>query len=306
MSRIPVLLIAALLFGCNAQGHSGGGKLPPLERPEGPMDLQTARRFVLDLVNRDREKEGLPPVALDETAERAAQRHVEDMVKNGFTAHWGSDGSVPEQRYTEAGGIHFVQENAACFFDGTPRQLDPNPTFTASQLEKIETAFISELPPNDGHRKNILKPVHNFLGIGLGKPIGVDQPCMAQEFVDSYGEYDAVPRVAKVGQEIRVSGSITKPVEFGGVGFSRIEPRKPKSAEELNQTNVYPVPEPFILYFPAGFKTPKPVKVAGNRFSIDAPLSDAQKPGRYGVSVWGKYPGADALVMVSLRIVEVR
>ncbi len=306
MSRIAVLLTAGLLLGCNAKGHSGGGKLPPLERPEGPMDLQTARRFVLDLVNRDREKEGLPPVALDETAERAAQRHVEDMVKNGFTAHWGSDGSVPEQRYTEAGGTHFVQENAACFFDGTPRRLDPNPTFTASQLEKIETAFISEVPPNDGHRKNILKPVHNFLGIGLGKPVGVDQPCMAQEFVDSYGEYDAVPRLAKVGQKIRVSGSISAPVEFGGVGFSRIEPRKPKSAAELNQTNVYPVPEPFILYFPAGFKTPMPVKITGNRFSIDAPLSDAQKPGRYGVSVWGKYPGADALVMVSLRIVEVR
>jgi uncharacterized protein YkwD len=306
MSRFAILLACLLALSCNARGHSGGGKLPPLERPAGPMDLEAARRYVLELVNRDREKEGLPPVERDEIAERGAQRHVEDMVRTGFTAHWGTDGSVPEQRYTEAGGVDFVQENAACFFDGTPRELDPNPTFTAVQLEKIETAFISEVPPNDGHRKNILKPVHNFLGVGLGKPLGVDQPCMAQEFVDRYGEYDAVPKTAKVGQNLRISGSVAAPVEFGGVGLSRIDPAQKRSAAELNATNVYPVPEPFVLFFPAGFKTPKPVQLDGNKFSIEAPLSDGGKPGRYGVSVWGKYPGADALVMISLRIVDVR
>jgi hypothetical protein len=129
---------------------------------------------------------------------------------------------------------------------------------------------------------------------------------MAQEFVDRYGEYDAVPKTAKVGQNLRISGSVAAPVEFGGVGLSRIDPAQKRSAAELNATNVYPVPEPFVLFFPAGFKTPKPVQLDGNKFSIEAPLSDGGKPGRYGVSVWGKYPGADALVMISLRIVEVR
>lgn len=270
------------------------------------MDLETARRYVLDLVNRDRAKEGLEAVERDEVAERAGQRHVEDMVQKGFTAHWGSDGSVPEQRYTQAGGVHFVQENAACFFDGTARELDANPTFTAEQLEKIELAFISEVPPNDGHRKNILKPVHNFVGVGLAKPVGVEQPCMAQEFVDNYGDYTELPQKAAVGQNLNISGSVSAPVEFGGVGISRIESAKAKTAAELNQTNVYPVPEPFVLYFPAGFKTPKPVKLDGRNFSIDAPLSDQRRAGRYGVSIWGKYPGADALVMVSLRIIDVR
>ena len=43
-----------------------------------------------------------------------------------------------------------------------------------------------------------------------------------------------------------------------------------------------------------------------NRFSIAVPLSDAGKAGRYEVSVWGSYPGDTALVMVSLRVVDVR
>jgi uncharacterized protein YkwD len=299
--------IAVGAAGCGGPGQSGGGggAPVPVERPQGPVGLEEARAYVLGLVNRDRAEQGLPPVARDEIAERAAQRHVEDMTKQGYTAHWGSDGSVPEQRYTEAGGEHFVQENAACFFDGQVRELDPEARFDPVALEKIQAAFMAELPPNDGHRQNILKPVHKQLGIGLAIPVGVDQPCMAQEFVDDYGQYDELPRKAKLGSAITVSGEVEDPVQFGGIGIGRIDPQKPLSAEHLNSTSVYRVPEPFVLYFPAGFKTPKPVSVKGKSFTIEVLLSDQGRAGRYGVSVWGKYPGDKALVMVSLRTIDV-
>lgn len=298
------LALAPAVLGCSGE-RSSGGKLVPVDRPQGPIGLAEARAFVLSIVNRDRAEHGLEPVELDEPAERAGQRHVEDMARNGFTAHWGSDGSVPEQRYTEAGGVHFVQENAACFFDGVVREIDPDPRFDPAALEKIQAAFMAELPPNDGHRQNILKPVHRKLGIGLAMPVGVDQPCMAQEFVDAYGDYAELPRQAKVGERITVAGEIEDPVEFGGVGIGRIEPAKPLPPAHLNSTNVYRVPDPYVLYFPQGFKTPKPVIVKGNSFTIDVALDDGGKPGRYGVSVWGKYPKQSALVMVSLRTIDV-
>ena len=261
---------------------------------------------MLALVNYDRGRHGLAAVEWDETAAQAGQRHAEDMAKNGYTAHWGTDGSVPEQRYTESGGVHFAQENAACFFDGVVRELDPNPMFDPKLLEQIESAFINEKPPNDGHRKNILKPWHNGLGVGFAKPVGIDQPCMAQEFVDEYGTYDGIPREARVGQSIRVAGEATPPVQFGGVGVARIEPPKATPAEELNQTSSYAVPEPYVIFFPKGFVTPKPVAVEGNKFHIDVELSDGGKPGRYQLSVWGKYPGSEDLVMTSLRTITVR
>src|SRR3954465_4424179 len=91
------------------------------ERPAGPLELETARRYVLELVNADRRATGLPPVERDEVAESAAQEHAEDMAHLGFTAHWGSDGSVPEERYTIPGGGRFGQENAACFSDAARR-----------------------------------------------------------------------------------------------------------------------------------------------------------------------------------------
>lgn len=277
------------------------------QRPTGPLDLEQARQYVLDLVNADRRREGLPPVERDPVAERAAQQHAEDMAHLGFTAHWGSDGSVPEERYTRAGGQHFVQENAACFFDGLARPLDAHPQLSASLLELIQGSFMAEVPPNDGHRKNILGPRHTGLGVGLAQPAESAQPCMAQEFTDVLGDYEPLPKSARVGQTIRVAGELAEPVRFGGVGLSRIEPRKKLTTKHLNSTSSYPIPAPYQSYFPEGFQTPKPVQLVGRRFSIDVPLSELERPGRYGVSVWGIHPdGGEQLVMVSLRIIDVR
>ncbi len=274
-------------------------------RPPGPVPLADAQRYVLALINYDRSKHGLAAVAWDETAAKAGQRHAEDMARNGFTAHWGTDGSVPELRYTEAGGTHMAQENSACFFDGVVRELDPNPMFDPVKLEQIESAFYNEKPPNDGHRKNILKAWHNKVGVGITKPVGIDQPCMAQEFLDEYGDYDGIPVKARVGQKVTVSGEVTEPVQFGGVGLGRIDLPKPMDPAQLNQTSSYRVPEPKELFFPKGFVTRVEVAMTGKRFSIDLELDENKQPGLYMVTIWGKFPENDELTITSLRAVRV-
>lgn len=295
----------ALVFLCGACAPRQSNPEPaPLDRPSGPLTQQQAERYVVQLVNRHRAAHQLEPVAWDEVAAQAARRHAADMTRVGFTAHWGSDGSVPEQRYSEAGGRHLVQENAACFFDGVPRELDPNPSYDAAQLERIEDAFYDELPPNDGHRTNILKRWHTGLGVGLAKPVGIAQPCMTQEFTDNYADLSELPTSAQRGQSIRVAGEVKTPVTFGGVGLGRVDPAKPMTAAELNQTSTYAMPAPDTLYAPEGYVTPKPVKLDGAKFEIELPLG--KQPGRYMVSVWGRYPGADELVMISLRSITVK
>lgn len=309
MRRLGPALV--LLCACTPSRPGPGAharQAGPVERPAGPMDLDEARAYMLALINHDRAEEGLEPVEMDDVAEAAAQRHVEDMTRYGYTGHWGTDGSVPEQRYTEAGGRHFVTENAACFFDGTERELDPDPTFNAVDLEKIEGAFMAEVPPADGHRRNILKPIHTFVGIGLAKPKGIDQACLAQEFVDDYGELAELPLEARVGQKIEVTGTFRDPVTFGAVGISRTDAPDKLSVEHLLTTNTYPVPDPYELYFQKGFKTPRPVEVSGNRFSIEVVLDDKKRPGRYAISAWGHFPDAppNDLSMIALRTIRVR
>lgn len=277
----------------------------PIPRPTGPLSHDEAVRYVLALINHDRSKAGVPPVEWDGRAAGAARAHVVDMAKNGYTAHWGTDGSVPEERYTAAGGTHLMKENVACFFDGAVRPLDPAATYQAIDLEKIESAFMNEVPPNDGHKKNIIAKWHTGVGIALAMPKGIPQPCMAQEFVDEYGTYGDLPRTARPGQVVTIGGEIKDPVAFGGVGVARIDPARPLSPEHLNSTSTYAIPKPSVLYFPKGFQTPKPVAVSGKTFSIDVPLG-AGGPGRYEVSIWATFPGESSLSMVSLRVVDVR
>jgi uncharacterized protein YkwD len=299
----PLALCAAL-----ACSHPAGNAPAPAAspRPDGPAEIDEACRYVLTLINRDRQAEGLEPVELDAIASAGAQRHARDMASHGFTAHWGSDGSVPEQRYTEAGGTDMVQENVACLFDGVPRDLDPSPRFDPALLEQLQRMFMDEVPPNDGHRRNILKPGHHRVGIGLAQPAAVNQPCLAQEFVDDWGDFSELPREASRSVNLHVSGELKKPILFGGVGLGRIDLAAPKTAKELNATSSYRIPQPETLYFPPGFKTPKPVKVDGQAFSIDIGLGPKPRAGRYELSIWGKEQGKSELFMVSLRTIVVK
>lgn len=294
---VVLVAVASGLVGCAPRSPEAQGSSP------SALGVEEAQRFVLALINRDRAAEGLPELGWDAEAARAAERHVRDMAAHGFTAHWGTDGSVPEQRYSEAGGRHLVRENAACFFDGKERALEAEPRFEPAELEKIHDAFMSELPPEDGHRRNLLDPKHSRAGIGLAKPQGVRQPCMAQELVGVFGEYDELPRDPEVQGTLHVAGEVHAPVTFGGVGVKRLPLPRPLSATELNQTSTYPVPEPDVVYFPPGFKTPLPVLVKEGRFQIDVPLGE---PGLYEISIWGRFPEAEEqLRIVSLRTVRV-
>jgi uncharacterized protein YkwD len=300
----PASLGLGVLAPLCACGGSAG--MTPIEaRPEGPMDLVTAQRYLLGLVNRDRAEHDLGPVVWDEAAARAGQRHAEDMAAKGFTAHIGSDGSVPELRYTEAGGGGMVMENVGCVADAEPRRPARDPRFSADSIERVQKAFMDEVPPHDGHKKNILMPWHTSLGVGLAQPEGFDIACMAQEFVDHWGEYDELPDSAKVGKTVSVEGKVTAPAKFGGVGVARVDMPGPRTPKELLQTGGYKIPKPHVMYFPAGYKTPIPVQVDGESFRIAVPLDDDGKPGLYQISIWATVPNRKELTMVSLRTLPV-
>jgi uncharacterized protein YkwD len=292
--------------GNGAPAATGKASPPgPVKRPSGLMTRKEAQVYVLDLVNHARAEHGLGPVVWSDVPAKAGQAHADDMAAHGFTAHIGTDGSVPELRYTRAGGKGMVMENVGCFADAEDRVLDPAGKYSAAGLEKIQRAFMDEVPPFDGHRRNILTPHHTAFGVGLALTEKLDIPCMAQEFVDDYGDFDDLPRKASVGSKIKVGGTIKSTAQIGGVGIARVDMPKPIKAKVLNKTGAYAIPKPATTYFPKGFKTPIPIQVSGNEFSIEVPLSVEGKPGLYQISIWAKLPPSKDLVMVSLRTIDV-
>jgi hypothetical protein len=277
--------------------------------PAGMLSLAEARRYMTQLINRDRATAGLAPVTLDEGPPSvAAQAHAQDMAALGYLGHWGSDGSVPEQRYTEAGGRDIVFENAFCVTDEKKRPLDAAPHFSPADIERAEAMFFNEVPPNDGHRKNILGPFRKRVGIGLAVARfdhEIPMPCISQEFVESFGTYDALPRSVKLGAKIHVAGTLAADVKVGGVGMARIEDPKPLPASELNKRRFYPMPSTYAMYWPAGVRTPIEVHVHGQSFDIDVPVTDGGRKGLYEVSVWAQRHGEKSFAPISLRTLRV-
>jgi uncharacterized protein YkwD len=282
----------------------------PVVRPSKRLTVPEARRYMLALINRDRATAGLSPVELEEgPAMAAGQAHAEDMVKLGYLGHWGSDGSVPEQRHTEAGGADMILENALCFTDEQKRVSDPKPLIDPKEIERAESLFFDEVPPNDGHRRNILKPAHTRVGIGVAQSTETAKelavPCFTQEFVDGYGMYAPLPRKAKVGATVHVEGTLTNGARPTGVAIARVGSPKPLPASELNKRRSYPVPKPYQTYWGPGFVTPIIAKISGPTIAIDIPLSDGGKAGLYEVSVWAKIGASEEQTMVSLRTIVV-
>ena len=281
----------------------------PAPPPSGNLTLAEARRYMVQLINRDRATAGLPAVTLDDgPATVAGQAHADDMARLGYLGHWGSDGSVPEQRYSEAGGRDIVFENAFCVTDEKKRPLDASPRFSAADIERAEAMFFDEVPPNDGHRKNILGRFRRRVGIGIAVAKfdhEIPMPCIAQEFVESFGTYGEMPRGVRLGSKLHVAGTLGGEVKVGGVGVARIEEPRPLPAAELNKRRVYPMPNTYAMYWPAGFRTPIEVNVHGQSFDIDVPMTDGGRKGLYEVSVWAKRPGDKDFAPVSLRTLRV-
>ncbi|MRG97955.1 CAP domain-containing protein [Polyangium spumosum] len=314
---LAALFVVALLPGCGsapAPDVSGADA----ERSIGirsalagrPLRRVDAERYMLELINQDREAHGLPALPWDEAAARAARRQAEDMAARGFTAHWGSDGSVPEQRYTEAGGEDVAFENVGCFVDASASPLALDAPYMAEGLDRFQRAFMDELPPHDGHRRNILSRFHTAVGVGVAQVEGSRIPCVAQEFVDDWGTYEKLPREVAVGDFVDIAGELRAPAELAIVGIARIDRPAPRSAKDLNKTGDYLVPEPYEAYLPRRLKTPFPrprgvLSLLGSTFSLGTYLGDEDKPGLYEIGIWARFPGTDEERLVSLRTIAV-
>jgi len=144
-----LVALTVSLFACHAVDDTlglgpdsdEGVPCPDAETPEGCG--------VITLVNQERAARGLPALRFDPALARAAQAHAADMVENDYFDHVSLDGSDFSDRADAAGYQGFATgENIA--------------QGQASAAEVME-AWMS----SDGHRRNILSPQSNEIGVGL-------------------------------------------------------------------------------------------------------------------------------------------
>ncbi len=114
-------------------------------RPVPRPDLEAR---MLDLINQERAKAGLRPLAPDPELREVARRHSADMFAQGYFAHDTPEGRDPIDRIREA-NVPFVTagENLAL----------------APTLMVAHTGLMN----SPGHRRNILDPHFGRVGIGI-------------------------------------------------------------------------------------------------------------------------------------------
>ncbi len=104
---------------------------------------------VLNLVNQERRGAGLRPVRLNPLLNASAQAHSQDMALNDFFGHQGSNGSKIADRIAATG------YNAFTFGENIAAGL--------ASPDSVMQAWMA----SPGHRKNILSPNLEEMGIGF-------------------------------------------------------------------------------------------------------------------------------------------
>jgi len=106
---------------------------------------------LLKLTNAQRHKQGLPSLQFSSQLAQAAQLHAQDMAKNNFLSHTGSNGSQISNRARAVGyNFSYIGENIA---RGSSRPA----------------AIIQQWMNSPGHRRNILKSQYTEVGFGYAR-----------------------------------------------------------------------------------------------------------------------------------------
>ena len=260
----------------------------PIERGRfNEDDVPLAREQLLRMVNEERSQAGLGTLELDDLACKVATDHAVDMSKGEFLSHWGSDGRKPYHRYSFAGGTDAVQENASA----ADNIQSLAPTGVLKDLHDMHLSMLNEKPPNDGHRRTILFPVHTHVGFGIA--LQGFHLRLAELYVAKYVRVDPIPQRVKPKQSVLFSGRVLNPEnELAGVDVYYEPLPTPPQIEWLRVARSYGMPderESFQPRLAAGLVYTDGTKgeiemLAGRNFRVRVPLS--RIPGINTIMVW--------------------
>ena len=172
-----------------------------LNAPEFPA----MTNHLLNQVNFERAEAGVRPLKLDSLACTVAEKHATEMARHNFISHWGLDGRKPYHRYSFAGGVEAIQENDGAIDTSTPIPSADVPI----HLLSMHRSMHDEVPPDDGHRKAILNPVHTHVGFGYADYGFCLRLC--ELYVARYVAIDPYAMVTSPRNRIVLSGRLLEP-----------------------------------------------------------------------------------------------
>ena len=180
----------------SSQTSFSGGSPPPSPLLAGnsstiyyPPQYGVLANFTLGLINNDRASNGLGPVTLSTVP--SGQQHADSMDYYGYFSHWDTQGYKPYMRYTLLGGTGGVAENIAygsCSNSSWTRSLPCTLQTIENSINDSEWQMMNNdsICCGNGHRENIVDPLHNMVSIGLAINSTSQVAYLVEDFEDNY------------------------------------------------------------------------------------------------------------------------
>lgn len=173
--KILLTFTCLLVFALTSPQNGSGA-----ERPE--IDPRELSDKIHELVNQERTRRDLSPLAWNEELGEIALKHSEDMSDNDYFSHTNPQGETPTERGARA-GFTCRKDYDTYYLEGLAENLGLNSLFQAIEytrseegesrepvwntLEDIAISTVQGWMTSQGHRQNILNPRHESGGIGV-------------------------------------------------------------------------------------------------------------------------------------------
>jgi uncharacterized protein YkwD len=118
------------------------------------------RPLALQLVNRDRKRNGIAPLMEDGRLHQAAKLHADDMLRRNFYGHVNPEGKGATERYAAVGGNGPATDNLAYL---------QQPGWKYAVDQRLLTMVHKGWMNSASHRPNILNPQAGRFGLAVSK-----------------------------------------------------------------------------------------------------------------------------------------
>lgn len=145
---LSLVIFLILLFSADSEALPIPQKKKDLTSPS--KDFLAIEKKIFELLNKEREKQGLSILKLSEPLSLLARKHSQDMAAHEMLSHRSSSGKEYTDRLVEDG----------FYFQRNGENVARSDSFLA---EVIHEAFMKSQP----HRENILTPEFDEVGIGM-------------------------------------------------------------------------------------------------------------------------------------------
>ena len=205
---LSAVCVLALGIACSSPKNAPLGPAPRTAEtvPKAPAPVPQAEHDALEervfaFTQRERQRQGLPPLQPDGTLASIARLHSEDMLRHGYFSHEDRQGRSPDERIAQ-GHRRLIGLTAENLWMGSG--------YAGIALDDIAATMIDSWLKSPGHRRNLLNPEYTRLGVGIAQENGEVRVTQCFAFATAFLE-TPLPSTVNSGQPLDLRATSAAP-----------------------------------------------------------------------------------------------